>query len=264
MAEAFLAGLIGFLIGRGIEPKDATAIVEALRTYLGFEPPLGLAGYALQDIVAGQEANAAVVVRGRAYDVVALEQIPRHSQVSVLGRKGERLEVAPTIEALKITQTVQAVNIIKAVESYGFSMKEANYIMNGQFATGDLSWWQTSQYVKLVTDGLHGRYYVENAWSGGVGVPDLRQFILSAPPSDNMKLVFRSRKTVMTDAKARAFIGYTDDTQTAQSFDLSMAWETYKLSADAAKEIEWAGLCNDSSVGTVGTVYYADILLLRP
>lgn len=44
MAEAFLAGLIGFLIGKGVAPQDAKAIVEGLRTYLGFEPPLGLTG----------------------------------------------------------------------------------------------------------------------------------------------------------------------------------------------------------------------------
>jgi len=72
VAEAFLAGLIGFLIGRGVEPQDATSIVEALRSYLGFEPPLGLTGYALEDIQAGKEANSAVVVRGKAYDVVAV------------------------------------------------------------------------------------------------------------------------------------------------------------------------------------------------
>jgi len=115
--EAFLAGLIGFLIGRGIEPADAAAVVEALRTYLGYEPPLGLTGYALQDIQAGKEANAAVVVRGRAYDVVALNSILKQTQVSVLGKKGERLEVARTIESLNLIETVNLIRNITTISN---------------------------------------------------------------------------------------------------------------------------------------------------
>jgi len=97
MAEAFLAGLIGFLIGRGIEPKDAQSIVETIRAYIGFEPPLGLTGYALDDLEKGKQAKAAVVVRGKTYDALALEQVRRNDEIAVLGKRDAYLEVAPTV-----------------------------------------------------------------------------------------------------------------------------------------------------------------------
>jgi len=177
MAEAFLAGLIGFLIGKGIPPRDAESVVEALRTYLGFEPPLGLTGYALEDIAAGEEKKASVVVRGKAYDVVALEAVAKHSAISILGKKDALLQVAPTIESLKkidlvdliaqiatVTtiqtiqnieniQTIQAINRIKYVDTGGLTLE---HIKNGNFRTGDFTGWKTQGPVTLVTDPVHG------------------------------------------------------------------------------------------------------------
>jgi len=109
VAEAFLAGLIGFLIGRGVSPQDARAVVEALQTYIGFEPPLGLTGYALEDLAKGAKANAVVVVRGKAYDAIALDAVTKHSEVSVLGKKDGCLQIAPTISSLKSIETVETV-----------------------------------------------------------------------------------------------------------------------------------------------------------
>jgi len=95
--EAFLAGLIGFLIGRGVAPKDAQAIVKALQQYLGFEPPLGLTGYALKTLEKGEESEAGVVVRGKTYPAKALEKIIKYHAVSVLGKHGSYLEIAPMV-----------------------------------------------------------------------------------------------------------------------------------------------------------------------
>ena len=127
MAEAFLAGLIGFLIGRGVAPNDAKSIVEGLRTYLGFEPPVGLTGYALKDIPKGKTQKACVVVRGKTYDAVALEDIIKHSKISVLGKQGAYLQVAPTIESMKqidqitkvaevtVLKTLETINVVDAI-----------------------------------------------------------------------------------------------------------------------------------------------------
>ena len=98
--ESFFAGLIGFLVGKGVAPADAQSIVKALETYLGFEPPVGLAGFALQNMVKGKKYKASVVVRGKTYDVHALDHISKYSQISVLGKKGAYLEVAPIFKTV--------------------------------------------------------------------------------------------------------------------------------------------------------------------
>ena len=95
--EAFLAGLIGFLIGRGIPRKDAESIVKALRELLGFEPPVGLTGYSVKDMEKNGKYKASVVVRGKAYDAIALEDIKKHEAISVLSKTGAHLEVARVI-----------------------------------------------------------------------------------------------------------------------------------------------------------------------
>ena len=98
--EAFFAGLIGFLIGRGIPRKDAESIVKALEKYLGFEPPLGLTGYALKDMAKGDKVNAGVVVRGKAYAATAVGDIRKHEEIAVLGKSGDYLEVGSSLEAV--------------------------------------------------------------------------------------------------------------------------------------------------------------------
>lgn len=105
--EAFLAGLIGFLIGKGMAPADAHAVAKALETYLGFEPPLGLKGYSLVEMTQGKHYKSAVVVRGKTYSVFALEDIAKYSEVSVLGRRGADLDVALSIR----TRVEMAMNL---------------------------------------------------------------------------------------------------------------------------------------------------------
>lgn len=96
--ESFFAGLIGFLVGRGLAPRDAMSIVQALEKFLGFEPPLGLTGYALKDMEQGKKLKSAVVVRGKTYHAVALRDILKHEAVSVLGKDGAYLEIAPQVK----------------------------------------------------------------------------------------------------------------------------------------------------------------------
>ena len=98
--EAFFAGLIGFLIGKGIPRKDAESIIKALRELLGYEPPLGLTGYALKQMQKNKKYKSSVVVRGKTYSAKALEDISKHDQVSILGKTGDYLGVARTIRLL--------------------------------------------------------------------------------------------------------------------------------------------------------------------
>ena len=95
--EAFFAGLIGFLIGRGVPREEANAVVEGLRTYLGFEPPLGLTGFALKDMEKGKDYKTSVVVRGKTYSAHALETINKYEPLSILGKTGDYLQVARRI-----------------------------------------------------------------------------------------------------------------------------------------------------------------------
>jgi len=119
--EAFFAGLIGFLIGRGLCPRDAKAIVKALQEYLGFEPPLGLTGYALRDMEKNKEYNSAVVVRGKTYDAKALDVIKRYSPVCVIGKHGNYLLIASIATFLTIEKQFEFVTI---KETYDEPVKE--------------------------------------------------------------------------------------------------------------------------------------------
>ena len=96
--ECFLAGLIGFLIGRGIPRKDAESIVKALYELLGFEPPVGLTGFAIRDMEKGKKYKSGVVVRGKTYPAIPLEKMVKYDAVSVLGKTGDYLNVARSIE----------------------------------------------------------------------------------------------------------------------------------------------------------------------
>jgi len=107
--EALLAGIIGFLVGRGIAPKDAKAIVEALEKYLGYEPPLGLTGYSTKAMERGKRYKGAVVVRGKEYDAYALDDISLYTAISVLGKREGYLDVAPIIEHKYIRKGIELV-----------------------------------------------------------------------------------------------------------------------------------------------------------
>ena len=156
LMEAFFAGLIGFLIGKGVAPADAQSIVKALETYLGFEPPLGLTGYALMDMPQGEKKNTSVVIRGKTYNAIALNDISKHSQISVLGRKGAYLEVAPLFKTITIVAELSSkarAEIISLIKHIG----------NFSFETGDLtSWHDDSEVVTVTTDkyleGKHSAY----------------------------------------------------------------------------------------------------------
>ena len=96
--ECFLAGLIGFLIGRGIPRKDAESIVKALYELLGFEPPVGLTGFAIRDMEKGKEYKRGVVIRGKTYACIPLEKMVKYDAVAILGKTGDYLNVARSIE----------------------------------------------------------------------------------------------------------------------------------------------------------------------
>ena len=98
--ECFLSGLIGYLIGAGVKPGEARVVVTALERYLGFEPPVGLTGYALKDMLAGKKYKTAVVVRGKTYSAQPLQDLSKYSQVSVLSRSGAYLQVASAITTI--------------------------------------------------------------------------------------------------------------------------------------------------------------------
>jgi len=255
MAEAFLAGLIGFLIGRGIEPKDATAVVEALRTYLGFEPPLGLTGYALQDIVAGQEANAAVVVRGRAYDVVALEQIPKHSQVSVLSKKGERLEVAPTIESLMLIKTIQTINLIESIEEIKrihVATTIPNYIRNGDFEAGVFSPWITVETPLIVTDVVYEGKYSARIEMPTIGVTS--SIMQNLPPIATDALHFSLWHNTTNGKTVSTRIRYTDATESNHPDAGAGEWKFQFITPTAAKYLKDIWIRPIDS----GTISYVD------
>lgn len=97
--ESFFAGLIGFLIGRGVAPGQATILVKTLERILGFEPPLGLTGYALKHMERGKKYKSSVVVRGKTYHAKPLQDVLKYEAISVLGKAGAFLQVAPQIRA---------------------------------------------------------------------------------------------------------------------------------------------------------------------
>jgi len=255
MAEAFLAGLIGFLIGRGIEPKDAAAVVESLRTYLGFEPPLGLTGYALEDVEAGKEANAAVVVRGRAYDIVALEQIPKHSQVSVLSKKGERLEVAPTIESLMLMKTIEAINLIKSIEEIKrihVATVITNYVRNGDFEAGVFSPWMPIEMPELVTDVVYEGKYSAKLVMPTIGVTS--SIMQNLPPISTDGIHFSLWHNTTNTKNVSTRIRYTDATESNHPDAGTGAWKFQFITPTAAKYLKDIWIRPIDS----GTVSYVD------
>ncbi|MDI6905661.1 MAG: hypothetical protein QMD13_09315 [Candidatus Bathyarchaeia archaeon] len=114
--ESFLAGLIGFLVGRGVTPKDAESVVEALRAYLGFEPPVGLTGFVLSDMEKGERKKSNVVVRGKTYSAEALESLRKYDEVSILSKSGGCLQLARTIAHLSDVETIGLVDRLKLVD----------------------------------------------------------------------------------------------------------------------------------------------------
>ena len=249
-SEAFFAGLIGFLIGKGVAPQDATSIVEGLRTYLGFEPPLGLTGYSLRDMEKGKRLKTCVVVRGKSYNAVALEDIVRHSTISVLGKKGAYLEVAPTIESLnrivvidelsllklieKINEvtSVKVLEVLKIMESGVFS---SNIIKNGSFGTGDFSFWRTEENVTISEDAYEGKYCAKLTY-GLVGMPPAIEQVLAPFITTNFKLTFIHETTNTKTLRLTYY--YTDGSSSNHDVEGNGAWKIETIAPDSAKNIQ--------------------------
>ena len=187
-----------------------------------------------------------------------------------------KIEVVEVLELLKEITKVKEITEIKDIgnlrviltsDSFGFRMKEYNYLLNSGFESGDFSSWSPYLGYASITDTIaefyHGKYGVKAIWSGSTVLPDLKQFIVPSPVSDNFELVFACRKILMHDSKVKVWIHYTDGTETVETLDLDSSWAYYRVNAIAGKNIFWIGLCNDSSVGEAGDIYYDDVMLLK-
>ena len=271
MAEAFLAGVIGFLVARGVPKEDALSIVKALETYLGYEPPLGLTGYSLMDISKGDKKNTCVVVRGKTYHAVALDNIIKHSTISVLGKRGAYLEVAPTIESFKLTKLIEKVNqidlvveltVLKLIEKIEliekvsqidlvkllevietiyridqiFSIGSIENIVNGDFSTGDFSGWHPKTGITItgeLQEFLNAPYGCKFDNADGY----LTQYkIFNSNRVDG--LAFWARKPTVGGADIMVRISYNDGTNTEQTFTLSLGWKAFVLAPVADKWID--------------------------
>lgn len=145
--ESFYTGLLGFLVGKGVSPADSKNIVEALQRYLGFEPPVGLTGYALTTMTKGKEYKTSVVVRGKTYDAKALEDIQKHQQIAVLSKTGACLDVAPVSTLWKLN--IEEIATIKTIRDLIHRPKEL--ILNPSFEDGLTGWYHSTILPEVVS-----------------------------------------------------------------------------------------------------------------
>ena len=310
--ESFFAGLVGFLVGRGVAPSDAASIVKALERYLGFEPPVGLTGYVLSDMAVGEKKKTNVVVRGKTYGAHALEAILKYQQVAVLSKTGDYLDVAPSltlwqninelslvdvitkvveVTTLKTLEKLIELTLLKKIEQINPSgtenvridrifnidlikridqvtdvnVRSTTFLRNVGFELGDFTFWGNTDYVSISTvEKYSGDYGVKNSWSGSAAAADLWQYVIGFPVSDFVELYVWAKNVIGSDAKIKVFWYYDDATTTSESIGLTAGWKKYRsVPASKGKRVIGFGVCNDSSVGVTGDIFYDDFLLIE-
>ena len=281
--EAFFAGLIGFLVGKGVAPADAQSIAKALETYLGFEPPVGLTGFVLSDMTAGQRKKSNVVVRGKTYNAHALEALTKYDEVSVLAKSGDYLQVARTISHMKDVGTLGCINLVKVLEELTLLKKietvgtvehatideittirdlihrPFEVIVNSSFEEEFVGW----KITGTVTRDVGFRYGYSAKFSANKIGALLQKF--SVPIGvDWFKSIYLMllAQTADSDALMATFY-YSDGETSSENLQVSeaMSWERKPLSPTGGKYIEMFdiahsdGIVFDSYVDDVNVVF---------